>query len=69
MIMPGVGLMEKNQQLQPPSGDLVFCNSILLAWIRRLIAMRHKRGERFRGLSEGVQVMPSSSEIGKKITS
>ena len=49
---------------QPPSGDLVFCNSILLAWIRRLIAMRHKRGESgLEGLSKGVQVMPSSSEI------
>jgi len=49
---------------KPPKGDLVFCNSILMAWIRRLISMRHQRGEKgLDGLPEGFQVMPSSGEL------
>jgi len=47
-----------------PIGDLVFCNSILLSWIRRLIAMRRSRGEKsLHNLPDGVQLMPSSSEL------
>lgn len=48
----------------PPNKDLVLCNSVLLAWVRRLISMRHQRGERgLEELPEGFQVMPSSSEL------
>ena len=48
----------------PPEKDLVYCNSVVLAWIRRLIAMRHQRGERgLEELPEGFQVMPSSAEL------
>ena len=47
-----------------PIGDLVFCNSILLSWIRRLIAMRRTRGEAgLHNLPPGIQLMPSSSEL------
>ena len=48
----------------PPNKDLVYCSSVVLAWIRRLVAMRHQRGES--GLEElpnGFQVMPSSAEL------
>ncbi len=48
----------------PPDKDLVYCNSVLLAWIRRLIGMRHLRGESgLEELPEGFQAMPSSSEL------
>ena len=53
-----------NVSTAPPNKDLVYCNSVVLAWIRRLIAMRHQRGES--GLEElpgGFQVMPSSAEL------
>ncbi len=56
------GLGEPDTPL--PIGDLVFCNSILLSWIRRLIAMRRSRGEEgLHNLPPGVQLMPSSSEL------
>lgn len=52
---------------EAPDGDLVYCNSVLLAWIRRLITMRHQRGESsLDGLPDGLQVMPSSTEIERK---
>jgi len=48
----------------PPSKDMVYCNSVVLAWIRRLVAMRHQRGESgLEELPEGFQVMPSSAEL------
>ncbi len=51
----------------PPENDLVYCNSVLLAWIRRLISMRHQRGERgLEELPEGFQVMPSSTELERE---
>ena len=49
---------------EAPNKDFVFCSSVVLAWIRRLIAMRHQRGEAgLDELPEGFQVMPSSSEL------
>lgn len=48
----------------PPEKDLVLCTSVLLSWIRRLISMRHQRGEAgLEELPKGFQVMPSSSEL------
>ena len=47
-----------------PKKDMVFCSSVLLAWIRRFISMRHKRGEKgLDGIPDGFQIMPSSSEL------
>ena len=55
-----------------PDSDLVYCNSVLQAWIRRLITMRRERGEEgISGLPEGCQVMPSSCElkrVGNELT-
>ena len=49
---------------EPPQNDLVLCNSVILAWVRRLISMRHQRGESgLEELPDGFQVMPSSSEL------
>jgi hypothetical protein len=59
------GWREADEPATPlPIGDLVFCNSILLSWIRRLIAMRRTRGEEgLQNLPPGVRLMPSSSEL------
>ena len=47
-----------------PIGDLVYCNSVLLSWIRRLLAMRRSRGEEgLHNLPPGVRLMASSSEV------
>ena len=35
-----------NVTTQAPDKDFVFCNSILLAWVRRLISIRKRRGEK-----------------------
>ena len=53
-----------NVTTQAPDKDFVFCNSILLAWVRRLISMRKRRGEK--GLDElpdGFEIMPSSGKL------
>ncbi len=61
-----------NVTTQAPDKDFVFCNSILLAWVRRLISMRKRRGEK--GLDElpdGFEIMPSSGKLerdGKNLT-
>ena len=47
-----------------PENDLVFCDSVLLAWVRRFISMRHTRGEKgLDGIPDGFQIMPSSSKL------
>ncbi len=47
-----------------PQNDLVFCNSVLLAWVRRFISMRHKRGEKgLDGIPDGFKIMPSSIDL------
>ena len=55
---------EHNIPTSAPEKDLVFCDSVLLAWVRRFISMRHNRGEKgLDALPEGFQIMPSSSEL------
>ncbi len=55
---------DKKVSTKPSEGDLVFCDSVLLAWVRRLIVMRHQRGDvGLEGLPKGFQVMPSSAEL------
>ena len=65
----GEGSMPSNPA---PEGDLVYCDSILLSWIKRLIAMRINRQEPVLvGLQENQKVLPSSAKItseGNKIT-
>ena len=52
------------QSSPPPERDLVYCNSVLIAWVRRLVAKRHERGEAgLSGLPEGLTLMPSSSSL------
>ena len=55
-----------------PSRSMVYSKSILLAWIRRLVAMRKDRGEDgLVGLPDNCRLMPSSSELasdGKTMT-
>jgi hypothetical protein len=57
---------------EAPAGDLALCNSVILAWIRRFVSMRNKRGETdLSDLPDGVKMMPSSSELsrdGQKLT-
>tara|TARA_X000001036_G_scaffold439807_1_gene492424 strand:- start:4417 stop:5463 length:1047 start_codon:yes stop_codon:yes gene_type:complete len=57
---------DRDVSTSAPQNDFVYCNSVLIAWIRRLIAMRHQRGESgLEGLPEGFQVMPSSCELSR----
>lgn len=52
---------------EPPERDLVYCNSVLIAWVRRLVAKRHERGEPgLSGLPEGLVLMPSSSSLSQE---
>ena len=55
-----------------PEGDLVYHNSILTSWIRKLISMRNNRGEAsLSGLPSNFTVMPSSADLsltGNNIT-
>lgn len=47
-----------------PNGDVVYCDSVLLAWVKRLIAMRINRKEPgLVGLNSDQKVLPSSAKI------
>jgi len=55
---------DKKVSTTPPDNDFVICSSVLSAWVRRFIAMRHQRGEGgLDELPEGFQIMPSSSDL------
>ena len=47
-----------------PSKPMVYSQTVLLAWVRRLVAMRRERGEGgLSGLPENCRLMPSSTEL------
>ena len=47
-----------------PSKPMVYSQTVLLAWVRRLVAMRRDRGEGgLSGLPENCRLMPSSTEL------
>ena len=55
---------EKETNTDMPSRSMVYSHTVLLAWIRRLVAKRRDRGEGgLTGLPENCRLMPSSSEM------
>ena len=55
---------EKETNTEMPSRSVVYSYTVLLAWIRRLVAKRKDRGEGgLSGLPDNCRLMPSSSEV------
>ena len=55
---------EKQSNTEMPSRSITYSHTVLLAWIRRLVAKRRDRGEGgLIGLPENCKLMPSSSQL------
>jgi len=60
----GMSHSDQISGFEVPQGDLVYHNTILSSWIRKVISMRNNRGENsLSGLPNNFTVMPSSANL------